>query len=81
MVFMTDQKILTEKDLDYIESRLKDVFATKEDFEQYRSQIMDKLDSILKEILTSREEQTVLGHQVSGHEDRITKLEHKQALA
>ena len=66
---------LTEKDLDEIEKRLSGVFATKEDFVSYKSDLIDKLDKILKEILTSREEQSVLAHQVSNHEDRITVLE------
>ena len=66
---------LTEKDLDEMEKRLSGVFATKEDFVRYKSDLVDKLDKILKEILTSREEQIVLAHQVSSHEDRITTLE------
>lgn len=68
---------LTQTDLDEIENRLGDVFVTKEDFTRYRSELMDKLDKILKEILASREEQTVLADQVSGHEDRIMTLEEK----
>ncbi len=54
---------------------LKDTFATKEDLQQMKSDLLDKLDSVLKEILASREEETILSHRVSDHEDRITKLE------
>lgn len=66
---------MTEKDLDEIEERLSGVFATKKDIVEYKSSLMDKLDKVLKEILKSREGQTVLAHQVSNHEDRITSLE------
>ena len=71
---------ITEKDIDSIENRFRGIFVTKEEFTAYRSELMDKLDSILKEILTSRQEQTVLAHQVSNHEDRIIKLETKTGI-
>lgn len=67
--------MLTQKDLDEIESRLEDTFVTKDELQQVKSDLMDKLDSILKEILASREEQTLLVHQVSGHEDRLHAIE------
>lgn len=69
---------------------LQEIFLTKGEFDlrmdeheekieehlkQYRSGILDKLDKILQEILKSREEQTVLSHNVSDHEDRISSLE------
>ena len=66
---------LTQRDLDEIDNRLEETFVTKADFTNYRSELMNKLDEILKEILASRQEQTVLVHQVSGHEDRIATLE------
>jgi len=72
---------ITQKDLDGIENRLKDVFVTKEEFTVHKSELLNKLDEILKEILASRQEQTVLVHQVSGHEDRITTLEEKEGIA
>lgn len=43
--------ILSERDNDYLEERFKDVFATKKEFSKYRSDIMDKLDEILKEVV------------------------------
>lgn len=67
--------MLTQKDIDTLESNFKEVFATKEELQQMKSDLLDKLDQILKEILASREEQTILSHRVSNHEDRITKLE------
>lgn len=68
---------LTISDIDEIEERFKGVFATKEDLVSYKSDLMEKLDDILKEILASREEETVLSHRVSVHEDRIENIEKK----
>lgn len=66
---------LNQKDIDLLE----DSFATKDHLDQklqnFKSDIFDKLDSILKEILAMREEKTIISHKVSGHEERITSLE------
>jgi 3-dehydroquinate dehydratase len=66
---------LTQKDIELLE----DSFATKEYLNQklteLKSDLLNKLDSILKEILASRDEQTILAHRVSNHEDRLEKLE------
>ena len=64
------------------------MYATKDDLidfkdeilkllTKFRSDMYDKLDGILKEIVASRQEQTILSHKVSDHEDRITSLEAK----
>lgn len=46
---MALKTFLTEKDIEALEKRLKEVFTTKEEFQQYRSDLFDKLDIILKE--------------------------------
>lgn len=85
---MVKKRILTEDDVDYLVERLNLSFLTKEEFEEFkenldsqltnqRSDLMDKLDSILKEILASREEQTLLAGSSSDHEDRIKRVEKK----
>jgi hypothetical protein len=43
-----NEKMITQKDLDEIEGRLKDTFVTKEDFTEYKSELFDKLDEIVK---------------------------------
>lgn len=67
--------MLTEEDIKYLEG----TFITEEKFDRkiqsFKSDLIDKLDKILKEILTSREEQTILIHKVTDHEERITGLE------
>lgn len=76
---LNENMTLTRSDIRYLEQ----TFITKEDFQETlksallatKSDLIDKLDSILKEILASREEETILSHRVSNHEDRITKLE------
>jgi len=59
-------------------------FATKEDLEdlaskqdliEFKSDIFDKIDSVLKELVAMREELTIVTHRVSDHEDRLEKLE------
>jgi len=67
--------MITQRDMDGLENRFREVFATKDEFQQLKNDLMNKLDSILKEILASREEETILSHRVSNHEDRVTALE------
>lgn len=43
---------LTQRDLDEMENRLGDVFVTKDEFAIYKSELMNKLDKILKGIQT-----------------------------
>ena len=71
--------MITEKDLDLIENRLSDKFATKEELQIMKSGLFSKLDSILKEILAMRQEMTIITHKVTDHEERITVLETAKA--
>ena len=41
-------KYLTEKDVDFIEKRLKSAFVTKEEFVGYKSELFNKLDEIIQ---------------------------------
>ena len=71
--------MLTQKDIDLLEKTFVTKFFLKEELQRMRSDLFEKLDSILKEILTSRKEETTLSHKVSDHEDRITALESARA--
>lgn len=42
---------------------------------QFRSDIFNKIDLVIGELKTIREEQAVVSYRLSDHEDRITKLE------
>jgi hypothetical protein len=67
--------MLTQKDIDELGKVFVTKFNLKDALSQLKSDIFDKLDSILKEIVASREERTAMSHQITNHEDRITKLE------
>ena len=79
---------LTQKDLNAIkdligitideamENKLEEKlskFPTKEEF-------FNRMDEVMSELKIIREETTVLAHQVSNHENRITKVEHKLSI-
>lgn len=66
---------LTQKDLDNIEQRLNDVFATKDELQNLKSDLIDHLDHILKEVTASRKEQTIIGHQITDDRERISASE------
>lgn len=55
-----------------LEEKLKN-FPTKEEF-------FSRMDEVMGELKVIREEVTVLSHQVSNHEDRITKVEEKTGI-
>lgn len=67
--------MLTESDIAYLEKRFKETFPTKYEFGKFKDDLFTKLDKILKEVVTGRQEQTVISAKNSDHEDRITSLE------
>ena len=69
------QYVPTEKQLDYIEQRLKQVFVTSEKFDRFRSDIFEKLDGLIKMIKDMRQEQIIGVHQFQELEDRVEVLE------
>jgi len=40
--------MITQKDLDEIQNRLKESFITKDDFSEYNKELFNKLNSIVK---------------------------------
>lgn len=69
------QYVPTEKQLDYIEQRLKQAFVTNEKFDQFRSDIFEKLDGLIKMMRDMRQEQIIEIHQFQELEDRVEVLE------
>lgn len=61
---------ITHKDLDDIEERLSDTFVTKEDFTEYKSELFDKLDHIVKNTSDTNQEVELI-------EGRVAKIETK----
>ncbi|MBU1084953.1 MAG: hypothetical protein ABIJ43_00135 [Candidatus Beckwithbacteria bacterium] len=64
-----DEKFLAKID-NLIDKRFK-LLPTKDEF-------FTKMDEVVGELETTRQEQTILGYQVSEHEKRIIKLEEQQ---
>ena len=63
--------MITQKDLDDIENRLKDVFITKEDFTDYKSELFVKLDKIVKNTSDTNTEVELVEKRVSKIEDSL----------
>lgn len=61
-------KFLTEADIDYLEERLREVFVTKDEFTQYKSELFEKLDEIIKNTRDTNQEVELV-------ENRVTKIE------
>jgi hypothetical protein len=67
---------------DLIEATVEDVIeknelVTKSDISHIptKDEFYGKMDEVMGELKTIREEQTLLSHRVSDHEDRIEKIE------
>lgn len=68
---MSKNKTLTQSDI----KSLEEIFVTKDDLQEFKSELFDKIDPILKEVVDGRDERTILTHKLSNHEDRIEALE------
>ncbi len=66
---------LTQKDFDQIEELLDEKLDEKLKILPTKEEFFPKMDEVVGELKTAREEQTVLSHQVSNHEDRLKTLE------
>jgi len=63
--------MITQKDLDEIENRLKEDFITKDDFTEYKSELFDKLDQIVKNTSDTNTEVELVVNRVSKIEDKL----------
>lgn len=73
--------MLTQKDLDKIESLIDEKFDEKLKFLPTKDEFYGKMDEVMGELKAIREEKDMLTYRVSDHEDRIVKLEEKTGLA
>jgi len=66
---------LTQKDFDQIEELTRGI--VKEEIKNLptKEEFFSKMDEVVGELKTVREEQTTLSHQVSNHESRLKSLE------
>ena len=60
-----------------IEEAIEKSLVTKEDISHLptKDEFYEKMDEVMGELKAVREEQTVLSHRVSNHEDRMHKIE------
>jgi len=58
-----------ENRMDVLEERVEKMLV------KFRDEILNHIDPVMKELEASRQERTILGHQIDGHEKRITRLE------
>jgi len=63
--------MITQKDLDEIEGRLKESFITKDDFTGYKDELFNKLDSIVKNTSDTNQEVELIEHRVSNLETKL----------
>ena len=61
---------ITQRDLDEIENRLSETFVTKDDFTEYKSELFNKLDEIVKNTSDTNREGELI-------ENRVTNIETK----
>jgi len=63
--------MITQKDLDEIENRLKESFITKDDFVEYKDELFNKLDSIVKNTSDTNQEVELIENRVSNLETKL----------
>ena len=68
-------EILEEQDRKF--TNIKDEILEEQDkkFTQFKSDFFERIDPILKEVLASSEERSIVAHNVSDLRDRIEKIE------
>ena len=76
MAKLDDQDLKAIKNLIEVTIEEKEL-VTKEDISHLptKDEFYEKMDDVMGELKAVREEQSVLSHQVSDHEDRLQKVE------
>jgi predicted nuclease with TOPRIM domain len=67
--------MLTQKDLEEIEKVIEEKLEEKLRLLPTKDEFFSKMDELMGELSTIRDEQTIIGHQVSDHEERLSALE------
>ncbi len=71
---------LTQKDFDQVEEIIKEKLDEKIKLLPSKDEFFQKMDEVMGELKTIREEQIIIGHQTTENEERITTLEKGQTL-
>jgi len=72
-----NKNMLTANDFEEIEKIIDEKLDEKTKNLPTKDEFFGKMDEVMGELKTIREEQTVQGHRLSDHEDRITTIEDK----
>jgi predicted nuclease with TOPRIM domain len=67
--------MLTQKDLEEIEKVVEEKLEEKLWLLPTKDEFFSKMDELMGELSAIRDEQTIIGHQVSDHEERLSVLE------
>jgi len=67
--------MLTKKDLEEIKKIIEGKLEEKLRLLPTKDEFFSKMDELMGEISTIQDEQTIIGHQVSDHEERLSSLE------
>ena len=67
--------MLTQKDLKEIEKVVEEKLEEKLRSLPTKDEFFSKMDELMGELSAIRDEQTIIGHQVSDHEERLSALE------
>ncbi len=71
---------LTQKDFDQIEEIIGEKLDEKIKLLPSKDEFFQKMDEVMGELKTTREEQVIIGHQTDNHEKRINALEKGQSI-
>lgn len=66
---------LTQLDINRIEEVIEEKLEEKIKLLPSKDEFFQKMDEIIGELETIREEQSIIGHQTTNHEERISALE------
>lgn len=67
--------MLTQKDLDEIEEIVEEKLEEKTKLLPTKREFFGKMDEVIGELETIRNEQIIVSHQLSDHGDRLERLE------
>jgi len=67
--------MLTQEDLEEIEKVIEEKLEEKIRLLPTKDEFFSKMDELMGELSAIRDEQTIISHQVSDHEERLSGLE------
>lgn len=75
MIMVKQKPTLNQADIELLISMMKLHFVTHEEFTQFRSDVMDNFDKLLKNTSTSNDEFLITQSVVTSHTDRLDRID------